>query len=101
MSRVRFAPVKVLEDDTSVSEKDAGSEPVLVRASEPLRVSPGFRLVRLKIAWPDLLLLWVRVPAVTALIVLPVDDVKVAPEPTATAPAARRVASETRILRFM
>ena len=99
MSRVRSEAVKPFAEETSVSENLAGSEPLFVRVSVPLRVSPGLRLVRLKIAWSALELEWVRVPAVTALMVLPVVLLKVAPEPTATAPAATRVASGMRTLR--
>src|SRR5690242_14196732 len=74
------------------------SEPVLVMVTVPVTVSPGFMLVRLKIAAFALLLDCVSVPAVTALAVLPVVDENVAPEPTARAPAAAAVASGRRTI---
>ena len=100
MVRPRLAPVKALDEFTSVRENAAGREPVLVMVTVPLTTSPGLRLAgRLKIALPSLEFVWVRVPEVTEEMVLLVVEVKVAPEPTATAPATRTVARGTRTLR--
>src|SRR4051812_6961784 len=101
--RVRFEPAvvppKALADAVSVRLKAAGRVPVFVIFRLPVRLSPGLTFVRLKMAALALLFDCVSVPVVTALVVLDVVDVKVAPEPTATAAAASRVARGTMALR--
>src|SRR5690242_17976646 len=99
MDSDRFEPANALFELTSVRLNFAGSDPVLVSVNEPLTVSPGFMFDRLKIAASFLELSWLNVPEVTEEMVLPVVEVNVAPEPTATAPAASSVASGTRTLR--
>ena len=47
---VRFDPVRPLLEVVSVRLNFAGREPVLVMVSAPFRVSPGFMLLRSKIA---------------------------------------------------
>src|SRR5690606_7989558 len=88
----RFSPSNPLADETSVRVKFAGSEPALVIFSEPLIVSPGLMSVRLKTAWPSLEMDCDKEPEVTALMAMPRREVKIAPERTATAPAASSVA---------
>src|SRR5688572_14116850 len=66
--------------------------------TEPLTTSPGLMLFRPKICRPSLELPCSSVPEVTELMVLPVSELNVAPDPTARVPAARRTVRGTRTL---
>src|SRR4051812_19716647 len=79
--------VLVRFDSASVNAPEA--EPVFLMSTVPVAVPPGFMPEAVRIAAPDLLLVWLMVPALNTFEGFALVELKFAPDPTAMPVAAR------------
>src|SRR3954466_15338162 len=82
-----------------LSENVPATEPVFLRSTAPVEVSPGFQLLEVRIAAASLELDMVSVPAVNVLLGFALEAEELAPQPPAT-PTATRTRASTLSVRF-